>query len=194
MARRRSRSKSRWPLVLGIAAVAAAGVAAWRYGPALLASRARAPTVASSDVCGLLDSTSVVAALGAPEVTAFRRGAAADVPAAGACAWSFPRSGGGTGSVVAMLFTPDSLAHDGQRTNAAAFYASTVTGLEYALKSVPVPVAALGDAAAVAGFDADDPRRGQLVVRRGERVLHLVADGADRAAVEALAGRLVARL
>jgi hypothetical protein len=196
MPRRRARSKSPLPLLLVLAALVAAGWAAWRYGPALLARWRGAPTpvLATTDVCALLDTTAVRDALDVPAVAAFRRGAAADVPAAGACTWTFDRAAGADGSIVALLFTRESLAAGRSQPEPAGFYMSTVTGLEYALKLVPAPLDDLGDAAAVAGFGSDDPRRGQLVVRAGDSILHLVADGAGRGATEALARRLVARL
>ena len=67
-----------------------------------------------------------------------------------------------------------------------------MTGLEYAWKESPRPLAGVGDEAAIAGFGADSPRAGELVVRRGDQVFDLVVEGADAAATRRLAAALVA--
>ena len=91
-----------------LALVAAGGWAAWRYGPALLArfAPAQTPTAGSAlDVCARATPADVAKALGTRAADPRHVGAGADVPAAGACTWDF-----GGGSIVALWFTPGSLA------------------------------------------------------------------------------------
>lgn len=186
MARKRSRSPL--PTLLLLALVAAGGWAAWRYGPALLArfAPAQTPTAGSAlDVCARATPADVAKALGTRAADPRHVGAGADVPAAGACTWDF-----GGGSIVALWFTPGSLARGKVDSHGHAYYDSVVTGLEYAFKEAPAKIAGLGDEAAAAGFDGggDAP---QLVVRRGDDVLVLVAKGTDRASAERVARLLV---
>ena len=195
MARRRSRSVSFAPLVVVIG-LAVAGYFAWRHRDAWMPAPAPSSTPAAPfagsalDACALAPLARVEAALGAKDASARRVGAEADVPAAGACTYEF-RHDGRKRSLVVLAFTRESLARAGGEALAPRdYFRSTVTGLEYALKSVPAPVAGLGDEAAAAGFDGG--ASGQLVVRRGDIVLQFVGDGIDRAAVERAAHELVA--
>lgn len=178
-------------IVLSIAAYFA-----WRHRDAWVPAPAPSSTPAAPfagsalDACTLAPLARVEAALGAKDASARRVGAEADVPAAGACTYDFERDGR-KASLVVLAFTRESLARAGREALAPReYFQSTVTGLEYALKSVPVPVAGLGDEAAAAGFAGG--ASGQLVVRRGDTVLQLVGDGVDRAAVERAARELVA--
>lgn len=131
----------------------------------------------------------VASALRVASVEPRHVGAASGVPAAGSCTFDFAAPGAG-GSIIALAFTRESLARGGSPLAPHEYYASVVTGLEYELKSVPRPLAGLGDEAASAGFDG--AASGQLVARRGDLVLHLVSSGADAAATEALARALLA--
>lgn len=185
----RKRSKSPLPTLVLLALVAAGGWAAWRYGPALFArfAPAKAPTAgAALDVCSRATPADVAKALGARSAEPRHVGAGADVPAAGACTWDF-----GGGSIVALWFTPGSLARGKVESHGHAYYESVVTGLEYAFKERPAAIAGLGDEAAAAGFGGGGEAP-QVVVRRGDDVLVLVAKGTDRAAAERVA-RLVIR-
>ena len=177
-------SLSGGPLLLGLlaAGVVIGGNAALlaRFAPA------QAPTAGSAlDVCARATPADVAKALGTRAADPRHVGAGADVPAAGACTWDF-----GGGSIVALWFTPGSLARGKVDSHGHAYYDSVVTGLEYAFKEAPAKIAGLGDEAAAAGFDGggDAP---QLVVRRGDDVLVLVAKGTDRASAERVARLLV---
>jgi hypothetical protein len=187
--KRRNRSPLPALLLLGLAAVG--GWAAWRHGPALLATWRGddAPVAAAGttafDVCARASTADVARAVGAATAEARYVGAGADVPAAGSCTWDW--SGG---SIVASWFTPASLARGKVAESGHAYFASVATGLEYAFKEPPAPIAGLGDEAAAAGFGGG-PEPAQLVVRRGDEVLTLVVRGADRAQAERVARLLV---
>ena len=195
MARRRaSHSVSFAPIVI-VAVLAVAGYLAWRYRDALLpaaktpvTAATPAATAAALDVCALAPRADVAAALGTDALEARHAGAGADVPVAGACTWEFTRDGR-KGSLVVLAFTRGSLARGAGGLQGHDYYASVVTGLEYELKSVPKPLAGLGDEAAVAGFEGGE---GQVVARRGALVLQLVARGAARAATERAARAMLA--
>ena len=196
MARRRaSHSVSFAPLVI-VAAVAVAGYFAWRHRGALLPAATKpvattpapAASAAALDVCALAPRADVAAALGTESLEARPAGAGADVPVAGACTWEFTRDGR-KGSLVVLAFNRGSLARSAGGLQGHDYYASVVTGLEYELKSVPKPLAGIGDEAAVAGFEGGE---GQVVARRGDLVLQLVARGADRAATERAARAMLA--
>jgi len=194
MARRRSSSAhsvSFAPLVVA-ALIAAGGWAAWHFRDRLLPKPATPPraSAAALDVCALAPRARIARALGVSELEARHVGAAADVPAAGACTFEFARDGR-AGSVVVLAFTSGSLSRGGSRIGGHDYYTSVVTGLEYALKDVPAPVAGLGDEAATAGF-ADGAGPAQLVARRGDTVLHLVVRGASRDAAVGVARELLA--
>ena len=110
------------------------------------------------------------------------------VPAASACGWTFFG-----GRAEARLFTAASLAQAPEALSPEDYFRSVVTGLEYEFKAPPVVLSGIGDQAVAAGFDGagDVP---QIVVRRGDRVLALQLQGLDRAAGEAFASALAARL
>ena len=193
MARRRTRSLA--PILVPIFVLVAA-VAAWRFAPALLEEAPKsnaaleAPRTAL-DLCSLVSPENAAGVLGVETVEARHVGAAADVPAAGSCTWNF----GAEGSVVAMAFTPESLERVAAAGSGHAYYETVVTGMEYALKSVPQPIANLGDEAAAAGFGsatAENPA--QLVVRRGDTVLQLAVRGANLDAAERFARVVVEQL
>ena len=188
MARKRSRSPL--PMLVLFAAFVAAGWAAWRYGPALLASWEKSPATSAQgsgafDVCARAGAADIAAAVGAPSADARHVGAAADVPAAGACTWDFRG-----GSIVALWFTPGSLARGGVAERGDAYFTSVATGLEYAFKEPPAAITGLGDEAAAAGFNGG-PEPAQIVVRKGDDVLTLVVRGTGRAEAERVARLLV---
>lgn len=193
MARRR-RSALR-PLLLLIV-VAATAYGAWRYGPQLWRriSDGAAPAAASDAACALADAAAVAGALGIGAVQAQPLAPETGVPAAGGCRWEFDGIGAARGHASVLLFTPASLARGNPALAGAAHFRSSVTGLEYAWKETPRALDGLGDEAAIAGFNADSPRDGELLVRRGERVLDLVVEGADAAAARRLAAALAAGL
>ncbi len=181
MARRR-RSPLRFLVPLSLLALA--GFAAWRVGPDLLARWQGAP--ATFDVCGAVSSAHVATLLHTSTVDARRAGAGAGVPAAGACTWT-----AGSARVVALAFTRDSLARAGAAAP-AAFYASTLTGIEYELKDVPRALPGLGDEAALAGFAGVAPGGGRLVARSGDLVIELAGEATDADALRAIAAELLA--
>ena len=187
---RRKRSRSPLPTLVLLAVVAAGGWAAWRYGPALLARfEAPAPGTtagAALDVCARATPAAIAQALGKPDAQPRHVGAGADVPAAGACTWDFAG-----GSLVALWFTPASLARGKVEGGGHAYFESVATGLEYAFKEPPARIAGLGDEAAAAGF-AGGPALAQVVVRKGDDVVTFVVNGVDRPAAER-AARLVVR-
>jgi hypothetical protein len=207
MARRRRRTSGPLKPLLLLALLAGAAYAAWRYAPTHWLRRAEpgsnaeeavvlpAPNPAKLplDVCALVEAEALRAALHASTIEARHVGAAADVPAAGACTWTFARDGRG-GTLVALLFTRDSL-----RGSAAAdlhgskYYHSMLAGLEYAYKEAPVVLTGIGDEAAAAGFGSG-MGDAQMVVRHGDNVLNLVVKGADRAATERAATLLAPRI
>lgn len=194
MARRKTRSVPFVPLLVVIA-LALAGWLAWRYSDRLLPPATApvapvAPVATAFDVCAMAPADRVADALGAPAIEVRHIGAAADVPAAGACTFDFTR-GGRAGSVVALAFTRASLARGGSAMHSHDYYASVVTGLEYELKSVPQAIGDVGDEAAIAGFD-DAAGPAQLVARRGDLVLQLVVRGTDAEAATRLARTLLA--
>lgn len=194
MPRRRSHRVSFVPLVVAVV-LAVAIYFSWRHRDAWWPEPAATPTAAAPfagaalDACTLAPLARIEAALGAKGTSLRRVGAEADVPAAGACTYEFERAGR-RGSLVVLAFTRESLARGvGEALAPREYYASTVTGLEYALKAVPSPITGLGDEAAIAGFEPGG--EGQLVVRSGDTVLQLVARELDRAAVERAARELV---
>lgn len=193
MARRRTRSLAP---VLVIILVLLAAAAAWRYGPSVLqpgkdAATPLEPPRTALDLCGLVTPENAAGVLGVEAVEARHVGAAADVPAAGSCTWNF----GADGSVVALAFTPDSLRRSAAAGTGHEYYDSVVTGMEYALKTVPQPIANLGDEAAAAGFGrATTENPALLVVRSGDTVLQLAVNGADRDAAERFARVVVEQL
>ena len=185
MARKRSRSPL--PTLMLLAAFAAAAWGAWRYGPALLARLQAPPATAGAalDVCARATPAAIAQAIGVATAEARHVGAAADVPAAGACTWDFEG-----GSIVALWFTPASLARGKVTERGHAYFEGVATGLEYAFKEPPATIAGIGDEAAAAGFGGG-PEPAQLVVRRGDDVLTLVLRGVDRARAERVAKLLV---
>jgi len=196
MARRRSRSVSFAPLlVVGVLAVG--GYFAWKHSATWLPMLSKTPAKADApepaaadveiDVCRLVPATTVGDMLHWRDVSARQVGAAADVPAAGSCTWRF-----GNRAVVANVFTTASLG-DGPTADARGYYDSVVTGFEYALKANPSPISNLGDEAASAGFD-EAGGDAQIVVRKGDRVLHLVVRGAPERDAVALARRITTAL
>lgn len=194
MARRQSRSAS--IAVLLIAGVLVlAGFAAWKYSPGFAAflssggkpsEPARAPVSAAFDVCALATAEATAFAFAGADSQPRHIGAAADIPAAGACTW-----GSAERSVVATVFTPASLRGGKAPGDPHRYYESVVTGFEYALKSMPRPIGALGDEAAAAGFESGE---GQIVMRKGDRVMHLAARGIPRPQAEQFARALAANL
>lgn len=192
MARRKQQGVSFAPLVIAVVLLVAA-YAAWQTAPRWMprvfppkpgSATPKPAGSAALDVCALAPAEAARAALGGA-ATVRHVGAAADVPAAGACTWSV-----GGKSLVAMLFTPDSLAGGAAKVDAHGYFESVVTGFEYALKSMPESIA-LGDEAALAGFDVG---QGQVVVRHRERVLHVLANGVPRADAERFARAVAASL
>jgi hypothetical protein len=176
-----------------LAALAAGGWYAWQRHPEWFAAVTAPSRPAPSDappplaVCALPAPAAVEQALGA--AVAAPGGAAQGVPAAGSCTWTTPDGG----LVSAMVFTRASLATGAgaQRLHGRAYFDTVATGLEYALKQPPQRVDGLGDAAVAAGFDAG---AGQLVVLKGETVLHLTSSRVERPRVERLARAVAARL
>ncbi len=210
MSRRRRKSLPTVPLLLGVLAVTA--LAAW-LAPAGTWERvrtsvfpnaanppaavtqpgpARPPVAAAFDVCALVDAASMGRALGGAMPIARRVGADADVPAAGACTWSE-----GARSLTVHVYTQASRVAGGEIADGAQYYASVLTGLEYEFKDLPRMLPGIGDSAAIGGF-GDEAVAGdgegmpaQLVFRRGDIVVQLVARGYDAARTEA-AARLIA--
>jgi hypothetical protein len=195
--RRRSRSSAGSgivkPLVV-LALLVAAGWALWVYAPASwraalrgearptstiteLPTPPRTNAAGEIDACALASTSAIAQALEAGSVDARHVGAGADVPAAGACTWSTPDN---KASVIAMVFTRASLAQGGGKEFGAAYFRTVLTGLEYAFKEAPAMLPNIGDEAAVIGFGGDSGEPAQIVVRRGERVLHLVYRATDR--------------
>ena len=186
---RRKRTRSPLPTLVLLAVVAAGGWAAWRYGPALLA-RFGKPTAgttagAALDVCARAAPAALAQELGKPSAEPRHVGAGADVPAAGACTWDFEG-----GSLVALWFTPASLARGKVESSGHAYFETVATGLEYAFKEPPATIEGLGDEAAAAGFGGG-PELAQIVVRKGDDVVTLVVNGVDRAAAERAAHLIV---
>ncbi len=144
------------------------------------------------DVCALVDAAKLGPALGGGVLTARHVGAGADVPAAGACTWSE-----GERSLTVLLFTRDSRAAAGDIADGAQYYTSVLTGLEYEFKDLPRMLPGIGDTAAIGGFGdgaaigGGDGMPPQLVFRRGDVVVQLIARGYDAARIEA-AARLIA--
>jgi hypothetical protein len=178
------RRRSPLRLLVPLSLLALAAFAAWRVGPQLLA-RWQAPAGAV-DVCGAVPNARAIALLHATTVDAAPTGSGAGVPAAGACTWR-----AGSAHVVALAFTRDSLARAGASTP-IAFYASTLTGIEYELKETPRTLPGLGDEAALAGFGGSAPVSGRLVARRGDLVIELAGEGTDADALRAIAAALLA--
>jgi hypothetical protein len=199
MARRKRRTFPWFPVV-ALSLLAAGAYVAWRTQSRWLplftqSSDARVQTVAAYlDVCAKVSPAAVANALGTARVDARPVGAGPDVPAAGACTYEFD-SAGGKARVVVLVFTAGSLARASVKSVPRAYYASAVTGLEYLFKATPIAVADLGDAAVAAGF-ADDAagETPQLIVRRGEIVVHAMATGVARAGVERYVRALLAAL
>lgn len=187
---RRKRSRSALPTLVLLAVVAAAGWAAWRYGPALVArfdGKGAGPTQgAALDVCARATPAAIARALGKPKAEPRHVGAGADVPAAGVnhSATSEPPA-------KSHVHAPASLARGKVDSSGHAYFESVATGLEYAFKEPPAAIAGLGDEAAAAGFGGG-PEPAQVVVRKGDDVVTLVVRGADRAAAER-AARLIVR-
>lgn len=186
MARRRKNGFP-WGALVAVAALAAAGYAAFEYGPQYLASRSDGATVASPAlaVCTLPAADAVRGALG--EAVAAPGGAARGVPAAGSCTWT-TRHGG---LVSAMVFTRASLDGASNPLRGAAYFDSIATGLEYAFKEPPRRIAGIGDAAVAGGFGTG---AGQVVVLKGDTVLHVTSAQVDQDQVERLARAVAERL
>lgn len=194
MVRRRRRSLR--PVIV-LVLLAAAGYGAWRYGPQLKQRLAgTGPAVASAPLaaCVLADPAEVAAALGIGAVVTQAGAPQAGVPAAGACTWEFGGIGAARGRASVLLFTPESLAAGGATASGADYFRASVTGLEYAWKDTPRALPGIGDEAAIAGFGADSPRAGAVLVRRGERLIDVEVDGASADAARQLAATLAARL
>jgi hypothetical protein len=214
MPRRRRRRFPLVPLVilavLGVLAVAAyqAPPGTWAALVARLAPGEPAPgapiatptpvrpaTAPAFDVCALVDAATLGRALGGAVPAARHVGASADVPAAGACTWS-----DGPRSLTVLLFTRDSRAAGGDIADGAQYYASVLTGLEYEFKDLPRVLPGIGDAAAIGGFAAGTPTGNgegvppQLVFRRGDIVVQLIARGYDAGRTEAAARVIAAGL
>ena len=180
--------------ILALALLAGAGYAAWRHGPALWQRVAHGDGVATAtarDACAHAGPATVADALGIGAVDAQAMAPQAGVPAAGACTWEFAGIGAARGRATLLWFTRESLAAGGAEAG-PGYFRSSVTGLEYAWKESPRPLAGVGDEAAIAGFGADSPRAGEVVVRRGDQVFDLVVEGADAAAARRLAAALAA--
>jgi hypothetical protein len=194
MARRRKKSSRAWVLPLVLLGVAA--FAAWRYGPEAWrtfgpdSTVKQTPAAGPLDVCALVDAKALGAAIHAESPAPRHVGAAADVPAAGACTWTFGRDG----RVVALVFTRDSLARSKQpELVGERYFKSVVAGLEYAYHEPPVALTGIGDEAAAAGFGAG-AAQAQIVARRGDVVLDLSVSGVERAGAERAAALIAARL
>ena len=196
MARRRKKSSNAGTWLVAAALIAVGAFAAWRYGPELLRTFASNPTVKPTvagplDVCALVDSKALGAAIRADAPQPRHVGAAADVPAAGACTWTF----GKDGRVVALVFTRESLAHSKQPALVGErYFKSVVAGLEYAYHEPPVTLTGVGDEAAAAGFSTTDAPQAQIVARRGDVVLDLSVSGLARPEAERAAALLAAKL
>lgn len=212
MPRRRRKSFPIFPLVL-LVLVGGLGAAAWlappgswdgliaRFSPAPAAGPAGSGTSSmparpvaapAFDVCALVDAATLGRALGGSVPAARHVGASADVPAAGACTWS-----DGPRSLTVLLFTRGSRTAGGDIADGAQYYASVLTGLEYEFKDLPRVLPGIGDAAAIGGFGAGAPTGNgegappQLVFRRGDIVVQLIARGYDAGRTEA-AARVIA--
>lgn len=218
MPRRRRKSFPIVPLVL-LVLVGGLGAAAWLAPPGtwdgLVARFSPAPGVPTGpagptggatqpvrpvpapafDVCALVDAATLGRALGGAVPAARHVGASADVPAAGACTWS-----DGPRSLTVLLFTRDSRTAGGDIADGAQYYASVLTGLEYEFKDLPRVLPGIGDAAAIGGFGAGAPTGNgegappQLVFRRGDIVVQLIARGYDAGRTEAAARVIAAGL
>jgi hypothetical protein len=156
---------------------------------------ARPAAAPAFDVCALVDASALGRALGGGVPAARHVGAGADVPAAGACTWN-----DGPRSLSVLLFTRDSRAAGGDIADGAQYYASVLTGLEYEFKDLPRVLTGIGDAAAIGGFGAGAPTGNgegvppQLVFRRGDIVVQLIARGYDAGRTEAAARVIAAGL
>jgi hypothetical protein len=197
---RRKRRRFPWFPLIALALLTAGGVVAWRTASTWLPWFAQPSDTeveavpAYLDVCALVSSTAVASALGAARVEARAVGAGPDVPAAGACTYEFEH-GGRQARLVVLVFNQGSLTRAKLDASARAYYASAVTGLEYLFKETPVVVAGVGDAAVAAGFVAEaDGEIPQLIARRGEAVVHVMATDVPRDAVERYIRALLARL
>lgn len=181
MARRRSRPTRVLVLCALLAGVAAAAWLAWRHGPA---STASLRGDAARATCALAPAPLLAERIGRVAVEARARAPGTGVPAASACGWIYFG-----GRATGHLFTLDSLAAGGVPMDAAAYFRSVATGLEYEFKAVPESLPGVGDEAVVAGFGAGaDPP--QVAVRRGDRVLVLSFEGLERGTALAFAGAL----
>jgi hypothetical protein len=190
------RRRKRFPLgaLLLLLALGAGGWTLWRFWPAQpTAQRTDAPVAvpqrAALDVCALAPAAAIARAAGRDVVQTRALGASTDVPAAGVCTIDFAR-----GSVVVLVFTRESRTRGGAIADGAVYFRSVLTGLEYEFKEAPQMLTGLGDEAAVAGFSAEGEEPPQLVLRRGDMVLQLIARDLDRARAETVARTLLAGL
>jgi hypothetical protein len=177
MARRRSRLPRNLAL---FALLAAAGWATWHFAAVRPRAAAGAP---AASACRLAPLPQLAERIGRVAVEARTLAPASGVPALSGCEWVYFG-----GRATGRLFTPDSLAAGGVALDAAAYFRSVATGLEYEFKIAPEAVAGIGDEALAAGFGAGDAP--QVVVRRGDRVLALEVRGLERGSALSLAGAL----
>jgi len=148
-----------------------------------------APEVPVDALCAKLGDPRVATLLQTSAVTTTPLPSESGVPRAAACRWVTAEGG----ELVAMWFNNASLARGNIAERGAAYFQTTATGIEYALKSPAEKVAGIGEEAVVGGFATPDSGEGQVIVRRGEHVLAVSARAVPRAATLRLAEALIAQ-
>lgn len=176
-----------WPWLLSIALVA--GGYAFYHRAALHGQYWKPANLAEAAPCQSIPAAQWSEWIGTPQVAVRTHTPAADVPVAGACRVEFPQ-----GSLLVLWFNQDALRSHGQAMSVTDYFHTMVVGLEYVLKQPPAPVAGLGEEAVQAGFPATPDAPAQLLARRGDHIVQLVASGLDAARTEAIARQLLARL
>lgn len=172
MARKRSR-KNRKNLIMALFAMALAAAAvygAWAYWVSKKASgNARTSAASLCDRFERALAQSIASPKRLPQVGA--TATALD------CRWSF-HVGASRGKVE--LFLQDQAALNKESLSARDYYASALTGAEYAYKEAPTPLSGLGEQAASVGFDVNSDLPAQIIVLRANVVLVLATNGLER--------------
>lgn len=182
MARRRSTLPRN---LLLLAVLAGLGWAGWQFGPRW-AGRTAGPST-GVDTCRLAPAPRLAERIGRVAVEARRQPAAAGVPAASTCQWTYFG-----GRAIGRVFTPASLAAGGVALTPADYFGSIATGLEYEFKIAPQVLDGLGDQALAAGFAGGEVP--QIVVRRGDHVLAIEFAGLEQSLAVAFASELAGGL
>lgn len=203
--RRQGSGGSKFLVIALLVAAAAAGWWFWQKSPRYSGSTSAPaavtadgsqeialppPRVPADGLCTKLGDLRVATLLSTSSVSAAPLPDEAGVPRVAGCTWRTAEGG----ELRAMWFNDASLSLGTGAERGAAYFQSTVTGLEYALKLQPERLTGVGDEAVAAGFVAPASGQGQVIARRGEHVLSVEARGVARASAVRMAEALVAQL